>query len=134
MKSKFIKLIVLTIISIVGISTATITPTASAVDACQELPQGSAAYNAAGCGGGGDQLPIVIKNILIAIIGISGLIAVIFIIIGGVQYMSSSGDPAKVKKAKDTILYALIGLAICALAFAIVNFTIDEIIMPKNSE
>ena len=42
--------------------------------------------------------------------------------------MTSSGDTTKVEKAKKTILYALIGMIICVLAFAIVNFTIARII------
>ena len=41
--------------------------------------------------------------------------------------MTSTGDPAKVKRAKDTILYACIGLIVCALAYAIVNWTISAI-------
>ena len=47
---------------------------------------------------------------------------------GGVGYMTSSGDAGKVKKAKDTILYGVIGLVIVALSFAIVNFVISNII------
>lgn len=82
---------------------------------------------AAGCSTGEEELPVVIRNILIAIIGVMGLVAVIFVIIGGVQYMTSSGDAAKMQRAKSTILYACIGLAICALAFAIVNFAIGII-------
>ena len=69
-----------------------------------------------------------ITTILNNIITVLGLVAVIVIIIGGVNYMSSTGDPAKVKKAKDTILYGIIGLIICVLAFAIVNFVISNII------
>ena len=42
--------------------------------------------------------------------------------------MTSAGDPGKVKKAKDTILYGVIGLVVCVLAFAIVNFVIANII------
>ena len=86
---------------------------------------------ASGCNGTGDDLPISIVNILNAIIGTAGLIAVIFIIIGGINYMTSSGEAAKVKKAKDTILYACIGLAVCILSFAIVNFVIANIIGGK---
>ncbi len=83
-----------------------------------------------GCPGYGteDQLRPVVTNILNAIIAVSGLVAVVFIIMGGISYMTSTGDAAKTKKAKDTILYACIGLAICALAFAIVNFVIINII------
>lgn len=69
-----------------------------------------------------------ITNILNAIIGVLGIVAVIVIIIGGVGYMTSTGDASKVKKAKDTILYGVIGLVVVALAFAIVNFVITNII------
>ncbi len=71
-----------------------------------------------------------VTNIINAVIGVLGIIAVIVIIIGGVNYMTSSGDAGKVKKAKDTILYGVIGLIICALAFAIVNFVIGNILAP----
>lgn len=69
-----------------------------------------------------------IIGIINAVIGVLGLVAVIVIIIGGVQYMTSQGDPGKVKKAKDTILYGIIGLVVCVLAFAIVNFVIANIL------
>ena len=69
-----------------------------------------------------------IINIINGVIGVLGLVCVIVVIIGGVNYMTSSGDAGKVKKAKDTILYGLIGLAVCILAFAIVNFVIANII------
>lgn len=76
--------------------------------------------------GGGDSsdLGANVQNIINAIIGVLGIVAVVVIIYGGVQYMTSSGDSGKVKKAKDTILYGVIGLVICALAFAITNFVI----------
>lgn len=69
-----------------------------------------------------------ITAILNAIIGVLGLVCVVVMIIGGINYMTSSGDTSKVKKAKDTILYGLIGLIVCVLAFAIVNFVIVNII------
>ena len=69
-----------------------------------------------------------IINIINAVIGILGLIAVVVIILGGISYMTSSGDAGKVKKAKDTILYGVIGLVVCVLAFAIVNFVINNIL------
>ena len=66
-------------------------------------------------------------NIVNGVLGILGVVAVVVIVIGGVQYMISSGDPGKTKKAKDTILYAAIGLIIVALAAVIVNFVIANI-------
>ena len=88
---------------------------------------------ASGCPGAtDDNLPGIIQAILNSIILILGTVAVIYIVIGGVTYMTSTGDANKVKKAKDTILYATIGLVICALAATIVNFTIN-IINSNNS-
>lgn len=58
------------------------------------------------------------------VLGVAGLIAVAFIIYGGLKYTTSAGDAAKVTSAKNTILYAVIGLVVAGLAFAIVNFVI----------
>ncbi len=69
----------------------------------------------------------VIQTVINVILGIVGVIAVIMIIIGGIQYSTSSGDSGKVKKAKDTILYGIIGLVIALLAFAIVNFILTNV-------
>ena len=78
--------------------------------------------------GGETDLTGNLTNILNAIVGILGFVCVVVMIIGGVNYMTSAGDSAKVKKAKDTILYGLIGLIVCALAFALVNFVISGIL------
>lgn len=65
-----------------------------------------------------------ITNLLLFIIG---AIAVIMIIIGGIRYVTSSGDQAQTKSAKDTILYAVIGLVVAFMAYAIVNFVVGQI-------
>lgn len=78
--------------------------------------------------GGGDDLVGNITSIINAVIAVLGIVCVVVMIIGGINYMTSSGDAGKVKKGKDTILYGLIGLVICVLAFAIVNFVIVNII------
>lgn len=78
--------------------------------------------------GEADSLDESVRGILNAVVGVLGLVCVVIIIIGGVNYMTSSGDAGKVKKAKDTILYGVIGLIICVLAFAIVNFVITNIL------
>ena len=76
---------------------------------------------------GKDNLTKVIGSIVSAVIAILGVVAIIFIVVGGIGYMTSTGDAGKVKKAKDTILYACIGLIICALAFAITQFVISTL-------
>lgn len=126
MKSKLTKLAICLFVGILGLSILANTP-AFAADACSALPSGSAAWEAAGCGGSGDKLPGLVVGILNAVIGISSLVAVVFIIVGGVNYITSAGDAGKIQKAKNTILYALIGLVVCVLSFAIVNWAIGAI-------
>ena len=75
----------------------------------------------------GNDISEPILNLLNSIIGFLSVISVIFIIKGGFGYMTSSGDPGKLKSAKDTILYACIGLIVCVLSFAIVNWAIGVI-------
>ena len=69
-----------------------------------------------------------VTNVINGVITVLGLVCVVVMIIGGINYMISSGDASKVKKAKDTILYGLIGLVVCVLAYALVNFVIVGIL------
>ena len=94
----------------------------------EEKPVQKVGTNVDLVGNGQDTLWSDVRNIINAVIGALGIVAVIVIIIGGINYMTSSGDAGKVKKAKDTILYGVIGLVICVLAFAIVNFVISNIL------
>lgn len=68
--------------------------------------------------GGG--LGAVLNLVFIA----AGLLSVIFIIIGGVKYTVSGGDASGIKSAKETIIYAIVGLIVTLLAFGIVNFVV----------
>lgn len=64
----------------------------------------------------------LITNALNWFIATAGIVAAVFVVVGGVGYITSAGDPGKLQKAKTTITYALIGLAIVALAEIIVAF------------
>jgi heme/copper-type cytochrome/quinol oxidase subunit 2 len=57
---------------------------------------------------------------------IVGVIAVIMIIVGGFRYITSAGNPEGAKGARNTILYAIIGLVIVALAQLIVHFVLNK--------
>ena len=86
---------------------------------------GEEAWKAAGCNNTAtDQVGSTAVNIIKVAIGVLGIVAVIVIIIGGVSYMTSAGDSSKAKKARDTILYASIGLIIAALSFAMTDFVV----------
>lgn len=69
----------------------------------------------------------VFKQITNTILYIVGIVAVIMLIIGGIRYVTSGGDSKKVTDAKNTVLYAIIGLVIAFLAYAIVNFVISAL-------
>lgn len=71
-------------------------------------------------------LILYIKNIVNVFLGLVTVIAVIFIIYAGVQLIISQGEDDKMKTAKHTVLYAIIGLIIIGLAAALVNFTTDS--------
>ncbi len=78
--------------------------------------------------GGNNTDVLAIVNVGInVVLGLIALAAVIMIIIGGLNYTTSQGEATKVKKAKDTILYGVIGLVIALLAFAIVNFVLVNV-------
>lgn len=69
-----------------------------------------------------DSLGIIV-NILLFLLG---AIAVIMIVIGGIRYATSNGDQSAITSAKNTILYAVIGLIVAIMAYAIVNFVIQS--------
>ena len=54
-----------------------------------------------------------------------GVLAVIMLIWGGIKYATSAGDANKVTSAKNTIMYAVIGLVVAIFAWAIVNYVVD---------
>ena len=67
----------------------------------------------------------VVKDVLNLVFTWIGIVSVIVIIIAGVFYITSQGEPDKIKRAKSAILYAVIGLIVSLLAFAIVNFVLN---------
>ncbi|HUD06389.1 MAG TPA: pilin [Candidatus Saccharimonadales bacterium] len=68
-----------------------------------------------------------IKTALNILFSILGAIALLIVTIAGFRYVISRGEPQEVSKAKDTILYALIGLVVCMAALAIVNFVAGNV-------
>lgn len=131
MKNKFIKIAVFALATcgLLGISLPVFAEDCSNICSpnCTSVPP--TVKDSYGCTSNtSDKLPGTIQKIVNAVILVLGTVAVVFIVIGGVQYMTSAGDPSKTKKAKDTILYATIGLIICALSFAIVNFVIVKLL------
>lgn len=75
-----------------------------------------------GIPGGNADLGLVVGKVMRAVFGIMGSIAVIVVIVGGLQYVLSAGDPKRTARAKETILYAIIGIVISLSAYAVVAY------------
>jgi hypothetical protein len=75
----------------------------------------------------------IVKKIINILSVLVGAIAVIMIIFGGFRYVTSAGNDTNVSSAKNTILYAVIGLIIVALAQIIVHFVLNNIITDSGS-
>jgi len=69
----------------------------------------------------------IIKTVVTLLSTIVGVAAIIMIIIGGFRYVISGGDAANTNSAKNTIIYALIGLLIAALAQVLVHFVLSKV-------
>lgn len=68
-----------------------------------------------------------IPGVLQIVFGIAGGIALLIITIAGFRYVVSQGDPQNTAKAKNMILYALIGLVVCIAAWSIIEFVLDQV-------
>ncbi len=80
-----------------------------------------------GCSDSGGSLDDAIKLAINILSLVAGIAAVIMIIVGGLKYITSNGDAGNAASAKNTILYAIIGLVVVALAQIIVRFVLDKV-------
>lgn len=71
-----------------------------------------------------------VTNVLLFLIG---AISVIMLIVGGLRYVLSSSDSTAITGAKNTILYAIIGIVVALLAYAIVNFVVTSFTDTSNN-
>lgn len=120
---QLVVVVVALVASILLISVAA-THSVHAIDVVQDSCK--AAGSNAVCSAGSDNLGKMIGNIINILLYLLGAIAVIMIIIGGIKYATANGDPSQVKSAKDTIMYAVIGLVVALMAGGIVNFVVNR--------
>lgn len=74
-----------------------------------------------------DNVFLILRSVINILLTAVGIIAVIMIIVGGIKYVTSSGDSSGITSAKNTILYAIVGLVVALMSFAIVNYVLDNI-------
>ena len=105
-----------------------LTPALALADAKSDIQCG--ANNAAGAACGAkpkSDVNSTIKTIVNLLSVFGGIAAVIMVIVGGFRYITSGGNDTSVTSAKNTILYAIIGLVVVALAQLIVRFTLSKL-------
>lgn len=76
------------------------------------------------CSHKNDNIKTFIKTGVNILLYILGAVSVIMIIVSGIYYTVSGGDPSATTKAKNTLLYAVVGLVVAVMAYAIVNFVL----------
>lgn len=69
----------------------------------------------------------LILNLTQIVAYIAGAAAVILLIIGGIRYITSGGDAANIKSAKDTVIHAIVGLVIIVLAQSLIVFVVNRL-------
>jgi hypothetical protein len=128
-RTKFINLSALSVLAIALLSIATspismaFTGTMSdGAESARGVDQAATLFGATG-------IFTTISNVMLFIVG---AISVIMVIIGGLRYVISGGNSSNITAAKNTILYAIVGLIIAIMAYAIINFVLESF-LPGSS-
>ena len=69
----------------------------------------------------------VMKSVVDVLLMTVGVISIIMIVIGGIMFALSSGDASKVTKARNMVIYAVVGLVVALFASAIINFVFNKV-------
>lgn len=118
---------VIGMVGVMSLTPLTTSPASAALCTGSPIDCAKSGAGATGTSSGTTDLPGLIKKIVNILLFLIGTIAVIMIIIGGLRYVTSGGDSSGVTGAKNTILYAVIGLVVAVLAYAIVNFVLTNV-------
>jgi hypothetical protein cdivTM_30108 len=90
--------------------------------ACKNVVSG----NTAVCSGDAKDAKEIAKNIISVLLWIVGMASIIVIIYSGITFVTSAGNPSQIARAKTMLLYAVVGLVVSILAYAIVNFIVGS--------
>ncbi len=100
-------------------------PAAHAVDSKAESEFNKTIVNLGGSTS--NTLPASVKNIINLLLYVAGIIAVIIMVVSGIRFITSDGNAQTADKARNTIVYASVGLVVAVLSYAIVNFVLDRV-------
>ncbi|HEY1835815.1 MAG TPA: pilin [Candidatus Saccharimonadales bacterium] len=111
---------------LLGVLAAPLVTAPAAASAQSDICAGIAPAHGS-CGTGTGTINQTLKNVVDLLSAIAGVIAVIMLIVGGIKYITSSGDASNISGAKNTIIFALVGLVVVALAQALVHFVLSRV-------
>ena len=128
-----IKTMILSLMATLGLMFPMSLPVLAASDVNPELCKGVVLDpNITNCdditGGAGDDVSNIAKNVIDILTWVVGIVSVVMIIVAGLRYITSGGESGKVTGAKNTIMYAGIGLVIAILAQTIVKYVIEKVL------
>jgi hypothetical protein len=110
---------------------------AAAYNEVQNGLQTSALQTMFGFSGGGlsssNTLSELIFNVIRIALGFAGAVAVVFVIIGGFQYMTSSGNEEQAEKGKKTLINAIIGVVVIVMSYVIINVITNLVSSPSGN-
>lgn len=101
---------------------------APATQAINVFDQCASNPGAAVCKSKGDDATNMIQVVLNILLYVLGIISVVMIVIGGIRFTTSNGDPAGTKTARMTIIYSVVGLVVAILSYAIVNLVVGKFV------
>ena len=132
MKSAFYKvlsssIVIMSLLTIGGSLMATTQTTAVQADTISDIRKGVTGSGGTGAKNQGNQVTKTVRIVVNILLFFIGVFAVIMIVIAGFRFVASNGDANTVSSAKNTIIYAVIGLVVAFLAYALVNFVIDQL-------
>ena len=119
------KKIILTLLAI-----ATLSVSAFGIVASPQMAYASArdqvCDGVGGCNESPTRITSTVRNIVNLLSAIIGVVSVIVIVVAGFKYVTSAGDASKIASAKNTLIYAIVGLIIVAMSQAIVRFVLQR--------
>lgn len=103
-----------------------VTPSVKAAEPTDAACTG-VAVTGVNCGEGEEGLTSTIEAVINILLFVIGAGAVVMLVIGALRYTLSAGDAQAAASAKNTIMYAIIGIIVAVLAFAIANYIFDQV-------
>ncbi len=130
-----LKHIILAGLMVVGVSLVAVPAGAVTInDAKTETCKGTGGAVTSGKCGGGSSVAGIFRTVANILLFLVGAIAVIMIIVGGFRFVTANGDSTQITAARNTVLYAIVGIVVAFLAFAAVNFVSSQLEQGSTAE